>query len=125
MVTSRETGRWVMPKGWQMDGKEPWEAAEIEALEEAGAVGSILKEPIGQYMYNKVISDQSDIPCVVSVYPILVKKMKRDWKERRERKRRWFAPSSAAKRVWESDLRELLLSIDHTSKYKALISKLV
>ena len=40
MVTSRETKRWVMPKGWTMDGKKPWAAAEIEALEEAGAVRS-------------------------------------------------------------------------------------
>jgi 8-oxo-dGTP pyrophosphatase MutT (NUDIX family) len=41
MVTSRDTGRWVMPKGWLMDGKKPWQAAKIEALEEAGAVGFI------------------------------------------------------------------------------------
>ena len=33
MVTSRDTRRWVMPKGWLMDGKTPWHAAEIEALE--------------------------------------------------------------------------------------------
>ena len=44
MVTSRDRGRWVIPKGWMMDGKKPWHAAEIEALEETGAVGFISKK---------------------------------------------------------------------------------
>ena len=53
MVTSRDTGRWVMPKGWHMDGKKPWNAAKLEALEEAGAVGFVSDRPIGQYHYLK------------------------------------------------------------------------
>ena len=53
MVTSRDTGRWVMPKGWLMDGKKPWRAAEIEALEEAGATGFISHHAIGTNSYPK------------------------------------------------------------------------
>src|SRR4051812_31246741 len=35
LVTSRETGRWIIPKGWPMAGKKPYQAAAQEALEEA------------------------------------------------------------------------------------------
>nr|WP_246594545.1 NUDIX domain-containing protein [Mameliella sediminis] len=111
MVTSRDTGRWVMPKGWQMDGKKPWRAAEIEALEEAGAKGRIGSAMIGSYCYGKVLDDGNVVPCLVEVYPMFVDKLLRDWKERKERKRKWFKPEAAAKRVNEPELAELLLSL--------------
>lgn len=111
MVTSRDTGRWVMPKGWTMDGKKPWDAAEIEALEEAGAVGYIATEVIGTYTYKKKLSDGSLLKCRVDVYPMVVDRLLRNWKERHERKRRWFNPKSAAKRVNEPKLAKLLKSL--------------
>jgi len=111
MVTSRDTGRWVMPKGWEMDGKKPWRAAEIEALEEAGAVGYVGSGMIGTYRYTKILGDGSVIPCIVRVYPMIVEKLKRNWKEKGQRKRRWFTPKDAAKRVVEEDLSELLKSL--------------
>ena len=108
MVTSRDTGRWVMPKGWAMDGKKPWRAAEIEALEEAGAEGHVGATPIGQYSYDKRLDDGTTLPCRVAVYPMMVERLKRRWKERRERRRRWFAPKDAARRVDEPELADLL-----------------
>jgi 8-oxo-dGTP pyrophosphatase MutT (NUDIX family) len=108
MVTSRDTGRWVMPKGWLMDGKKPWHAAEIEALEEAGAIGFISKEPLGVYHYLKRVSDNPDKPCRVTVYPMNVERLKSRWKERHERKRRWFSPAKAARLVEEKELSCLL-----------------
>ena len=116
MVTSRDTGRWVMPKGWEMDGKKPWSAAEIEALEEAGALGYISKKSIGTYEYGKVLDDGDVLPCRVTIYPMVVDKLKRRWKERKERKRRWFSLKAAAKRVHEPDLAELLLSLSDKEK---------
>lgn len=111
MVTSRDTGRWVMPKGWTMDGKKPWTAAEIEALEEAGAVGYIGHDVIGTYTYKKKMDDGSFVKCAVDVYPMVVKRLEYNWKERHERKRRWFSPKSAAKRVIEPKLAKLLKSL--------------
>lgn len=111
MVTSRESRRWVMPKGWRMEGHKPWAAAEIEALEEAGAVGSIGSEAIGQYWYDKKLDDGSRVRTRVTVYPMIVEKLKKRWKERNERKRRWFSPKTAAKKVDEPDLAELLKSL--------------
>ena len=111
MVTSRDSGRWVMPKGWEMDGKKPWRAAEIEALEEAGVLGHIGNDAIGMYRYAKVMDDGSIVPCHVRVYPMIVERLKRRWKERDERKRRWFTVKSAAKRVHEPELADLLLRL--------------
>ena len=116
LVTSRETGRWVMPKGWEMDGKKPWAAAEIEALEEAGAVGHISKKAIGTYRYKKRLDGGSAIPVRVTLYPMYVKKLNRRWKERGQRKRHWFSPKGAAKRVREPALKELLLSLSSPKK---------
>lgn len=125
MVTSRETGRWVMPKGWTMDGKKPWVAAEIEALEEAGAKGRISREAIGHYHYDKVLEDGSTIRCRVQVFPMVVQKLKRDWKERKERKRRWFSAKSAAKSVHEPELADLLRSLDRKPKKQPVIRNLL
>ncbi|AEI92292.1 NUDIX hydrolase [Roseobacter litoralis] len=108
MVTSRDTGRWVMPKGWLMDGKKPWHAAEIEALEEAGAVGFISHNAIGTYHYDKRLSDTDLMPCEVTLYPMVVEKLNKRWKERLQRKRHWFSPGKAATLVDEKDLSRIL-----------------
>jgi 8-oxo-dGTP pyrophosphatase MutT (NUDIX family) len=117
MVTSRDTGRWVMPKGWEMDGKKPWHAAEIEALEEAGAKGYIGHETIGTYRYPKILDDGRIVPCRVRVYPMVVEKLLRDWKERKQRTRHWFTPKAAAKRVDEQELADLLMTL-HKKPHK-------
>ncbi len=111
MVTSRDTGRWVMPKGWLMDGKKPWRAAEIEALEEAGAVGFISNTAIGTYHYAKLLDDGRSLLCRVTVYPMMVEHLKRRWKERKERKRHWFSPKKAARLVEETELTALLTEL--------------
>lgn len=108
MVTSRCTGRWVMPKGWTMEGKSLWRAAEIEALEEAGVTGHISHIPIGRYFYDKVLDDGSIMPCRVTLFPLIVDGVRRRWKERRERRRRWFSVKGAARAVNEPDLVDIL-----------------
>jgi 8-oxo-dGTP pyrophosphatase MutT (NUDIX family) len=108
MVTSRDTGRWVMPKGWSMVGKELWRAAEIEALEEAGVTGHISHVPIGDYGYEKVLDDGTRLPCRVTLFPLVVDRVRPRWKERRHRTRRWFSIKGAAAAVNEPDLVDLL-----------------
>ncbi|MFW2541244.1 NUDIX hydrolase [Primorskyibacter sp. 2E107] len=125
MVTSRDTGRWVMPKGWEMDGKKPWRAAEIEALEEAGAKGYISKDIIGTYGYKKRLTKDESVWCTVRVYPMIVEKLKRDWKERHQRKRHWFTPESAAARVHEEALAELLIGLERKPKKDPILKALL
>ena len=108
MITSRDTGRWVVPKGWMMKGKKPWDAAAIEAMEEAGAKGDIARESFGVFHYDKHMDDGSKRRCRVRVYPMIVDELKKTWKEDAERRRRWFAPAEAAKRVDEPELADLL-----------------
>lgn len=125
MVTSRGTGRWVMPKGWTMNNKKPWAAAEIEALEEAGAKGFISSEVIGEYRYSKRLDDGSALECRVRVYPMIVQKLKRNWKERRQRKRRWFSVKAAAKKVDEPDLAAILRQLENKPHKQPIINELL
>lgn len=124
MVTSRDTGRWVLPKGWAMCGKTPWAAAGIEAMEEAGAEGRIATDPIGDYYYDKVLDDGSRVLCRVRVYPMLVEALRRTWKEKSERERRWFALKTAAERVYETELKRLLLDLEAMPSIPALFKDL-
>ena len=116
MVTSRDRGRWIMPKGWTMDGKKPWQAANIEALEEAGAVGYVADQAIGAYHYTKNLGKSRSVRCRVTVYPMVVDKLKRRWKERDERKRHWFSLNKAAKLVEEPELSDLLRELAKDTK---------
>ena len=112
MITSRDTGRWIVPKGWTMKSVKPWAAAGIEALEEAGAKGHIAREPCGTYDYQKALDGGRTVPCRVQVYPMVVDKLKARWKEADERERRWFPASEAAKVVDEPELSSLLARLD-------------
>src|SRR4051794_32208259 len=69
LVTSRETKRWLIPKGWPMKGKKPYKAAAQEAAEEAGVKGRIGDKPIGHYDYWKRRVEHFDL-CRVEVYPL-------------------------------------------------------
>jgi 8-oxo-dGTP pyrophosphatase MutT (NUDIX family) len=111
LVTSRDTGRWVLPKGWPMKGKKPHHAAEQEAFEEAGLVGRIRKVPLGTYSYEKRLRTGSTVPCEVTVFPLKVKHHHNRWPEMNERERRWFSPDEAAGVVAESGLQQILRSV--------------
>lgn len=115
LVTSRDTGRWVLPKGWPMPGKNSAEAAATEAWEEAGARGRLYDTCVGLYAYHKVLGPELGVPCVVAVFPLRVKSLARDFPERGQRKRRWFSPKKAAQKVDEPELRELLKGFDPQS----------
>lgn len=125
MVTSRDTGRWVLPKGWLMEATTPWAAAEIEALEEAGAIGYIASETIGFYHYDKILDNGGSLRCRVEVYPMLIEKLKRNWKERRERRRRWFTPKGAAKRVNEEELSDMLRMLSYKPHKQPVVGTLL
>ena len=110
LVTSQESGRWIIPKGWPEKRKEPHEQAAREAFEEAGAIGHIAKEPFGSYSYMKRTS-KGLVLCSVDVYLFKVEKELDDWPEKRQRIRRWMSPDEAAASVKEAGLSELLLHL--------------
>ncbi|MGL4294307.1 MAG: NUDIX hydrolase, partial [Aestuariivirga sp.] len=47
LISSRGTGRWVIPKGWPIKGFAPHASAAREAFEEAGVGGIIGKGALG------------------------------------------------------------------------------
>ncbi|MCB2115337.1 MAG: NUDIX hydrolase [Rhodobacteraceae bacterium] len=108
LVTSRDTGRWVIPKGWMMKGKTPAEAALREAFEEAGVEGKVVDDLLGVYSYDKVLEGTAVQPCVVAVYPVAVARLISRFPERGQRERRWFKPKKAARKVAEPELSALL-----------------
>lgn len=108
LVTSRDTGRWVLPKGWPMRGRTGAQSALREAFEEAGVEGKLVGEPVGIYSYRKVLGAGSDCLCAVTVHPVRVSTLTDRFPERRERERRWFGIADAAKMVTEPELRDIL-----------------
>ena len=114
LITSRDTGRWVIPKGWPIKGKSESEAAAIEAFEEAGAKGYLCPDCAGLFTYDKVMNDGSKQPVVVSVFPMEVDRLVSEFPEKGQRKRKWFSPKKAAARVDEPELRDLLAGFDPT-----------
>lgn len=111
LITSRDTGRWVIPKGWQVTGMDGPASAAQEAWEEAGVTGAVGTRTLGRYGYDKVLTDVMSLPCAVAVYPLRVAALARKFPERSERRRKWFTAEKAARKVAEPDLRALLHEI--------------
>lgn len=112
LVTSRDTGRWIIPKGWPIDGLDGVGTALQEAWEEAGVRNAVAEEdPVGQFTYDKIFKNGSAEPVLTSVYRLRVKELSDDYPEVDERKRSWVSPKTAAKRVNEPELQALLRNI--------------
>jgi len=111
LVTSRETRRWVVPKGWVEKRTSPAEQAAQEAFEEAGIRGRIARTPIGTYAYAKRLSGGTSVTCEVEVYPLEVDTLLETWPEHGQRERRWFTLTEAAAAVQECELGNLMLGM--------------
>ena len=112
LITSRDTGRWVIPKGWPMRNRSDAEAAAREAFEEAGVRGKIAARPIGLYGYPKVVAKGRAIACVVRVYPLRVTERLQTFPEHGQRRTKWFGPAKAARKVQEPELAKLIRGFD-------------
>jgi 8-oxo-dGTP pyrophosphatase MutT (NUDIX family) len=108
LVTSRDTGRWVIPKGWPMKNRSDAEAAAREAYEEAGLRGLVSERSLGLYTYQKVLGPKRQIPVAVRVFPLEVREMLRQYPETGQRRIKWFGPERAASRVAEPELKALI-----------------
>jgi 8-oxo-dGTP pyrophosphatase MutT (NUDIX family) len=114
LVTSRETRRWILPKGWAEKGLAPHALAAKEAFEEAGLQGEIGAEPIGRYRYAKQLRGKKrtrTLACEVQVFPLVVARQLEDWPEKQQRVTRWCTPEEAATLVEEGGLVALLLNL--------------
>lgn len=112
LITSRDTGRWVIPKGWPIASSDAPGGAAQEAWEEAGVKGTVAGPCVGLYSYDKVTGDGGLLPTVVAVFPIRVTKLADRYPERGDRRRKWFSPAKAAARVAEPELAALIAGFD-------------
>ena len=110
LITSRGSGRWVIPKGWPTKRLKDHKAAAREAEQEAGVLGKVKSKPIGNYTYPK--TDGATAQSLrVAVFLLSVRRERRRWPERDERRRAWFPLHKAAKEVSEPELRTLIRGV--------------
>lgn len=111
LVTSRDTGRWIIPKGWPIDGLSAAGSALQEAWEEAGVRGKTAKAKlIGTFSYDKRLDNGTSRPLIALVYKFRVhlRDMADSFPEADERERLWLRPKKAAKLVEEPELQDIL-----------------
>ncbi len=103
LVTSRGSGRWVIPKGIVEPELTAAQSAAEEAWEEAGLRGTVLEPVLGTYEYPKWGG-----VCTVEVFAMNVEECVPDWPEAAERRREFVPPEEAADRLREPDLAALI-----------------
>lgn len=113
LITSRETRRWVVPRGNPIAGLRRHEAAAQEAYEEAGIRGPVEDQSVGTYRYEKRRGGLA-VPAEVELFRMRVAEEAAEWPERHERERRWFPAEAAAAAVDEADLAALIRSVAGT-----------
>ena len=104
LITSRERGRWIVPRGWPMKGRAPFMTAALEAFEEAGIIGDIDPQPLTDFHYLKGHDDGSREMVKVTLFGMNVQGTLTHWREREQRKRQWFGLDEAAARLDDAEL---------------------
>lgn len=109
MITSRGTGRWIIPKGWPITGKDGAQTALQEAWEEAGvSKGDVTGNPIGAFSYDKELKTGLPVPVQTFVYTIRDVELSDKYPEAHQRRRKWVSPRDAANMVREPELKNIL-----------------
>jgi len=112
LVTGRKSGRWLIPKGWPMSGKNLAEAAAQEAFEEAGVEGSIEPEPLGWFVHEKQHVLFGTMAVRIAVHRLAVERVLATWPEIDQRQRRWFTVKEASEQVKSPALAALIRQLE-------------
>ncbi|MDQ3247465.1 MAG: NUDIX hydrolase [Pseudomonadota bacterium] len=115
LITGRNSGRWMIPKGWPMRGKSLAEAAAQEAFEEAGVRGTIEAAPIGTVRHVKRHLLVGPLEISILVHALAVESELPIWPEQAQRKRKWFGFEQAASLVRSSELSKLILKLPESN----------
>jgi len=104
LVTTRQSGRWIIPKGSPIKGLKATASAAQEAYEEAGVRGIVKTRPIGKFCFDKNLEEGVAIPCEVSVFALYVTNQYDSWPEQAQRTSRWFPPGEALAQLTDEGL---------------------
>jgi 8-oxo-dGTP pyrophosphatase MutT (NUDIX family) len=109
LITTRNTHRWIVPKGWPIGGLPPHESAALEAFEEAGVRGKVGEEMLGSFNHRKLLKTGEMIACRVHVYPLEVDEIHAKWIEKDDREIQWCSIEEALAQVSDPGLRRLIV----------------
>ena len=110
VMTSRESKRFIVPKGWPIKDRDDHKAAEIEAKEEAGLLGRAYPKPIGSYLAWKRLKTRFQL-VKVKVFLFRVSGQLEHWKEKGERQMAWVSVEDAAALADEPGLAAVLMDV--------------
>ncbi|MFN7169155.1 MAG: NUDIX hydrolase [Pannonibacter sp.] len=108
LVSSRSTGRWILPKGWPLLDRQSERTAEVEAFEEAGVIGRAQRKPFARIRSTKGLDSGLRVPTDVLVYLLHAEAEAADYPERGERQLRWLPVDEAARLADEPEVARLL-----------------
>jgi 8-oxo-dGTP pyrophosphatase MutT (NUDIX family) len=108
LITSLNSKRWILPKGWPEAELSAAENAAREAFEEAGVTGKVEAQPVGSYHYLKAKKDGGGMPCSVDVFALAVTRQLDDWPEKKARELAWMPVEQAMMQVSEPGVRQIL-----------------
>ena len=112
LVSSLQSDRWIIPKGWPIVGKDFPNAALAEAWEEAGVRSCrVQNEKIGQYTYMKTNKNGTEFTCLVDVFVVQVEGLSEEFPESARRRRQWVTQSQAVTLVREPTLKKIIGAI--------------
>jgi 8-oxo-dGTP pyrophosphatase MutT (NUDIX family) len=94
LVTTIRKKNWIIPKGFIEYNMSAFQSAKKEAFEEAGVRGSNGTRILGSFKVKKRGSE-----LLTKVYSMRVTAVYKDYPEKNLRKRKWFSPADAAKKV--------------------------
>lgn len=106
LVTSRRSGRWILPKGIVERDMSPSQSAAKEAWEEAGVQGRMDVHSLGIFQTSK----WGGI-CDVEVFRMDVTKIADQWPESDKRTTKWFTLSDAIKEIHPDGAAQILKKI--------------
>jgi len=109
LLISSSSGRWILPKGWPIDGLSAAQAAKQEAWEEGGIkTGKVSKTALGSFLSRKTYDNGMSVPCETQVFELAVDSVANDYPEAQKRERVWVSPTQAAEMVDNDGLKSLL-----------------
>lgn len=115
LITTRNTRRWIVPKGWPEAGRSPQECAAQEAFEEAGVTGAVTPEAIGVFGHKKQVKSGQMISCQIHVHAMEVSAVARDWPEKDARRTKWCLVAEALMLVDDPGLRRIIARFSRTA----------
>lgn len=109
LLVRSSRGRWILPKGWPIEGLNGAQTALQEAWEEGGVSdGKPAKRALGFFETVKRLDNGTEMPCETHVYPIKTRQTQPEFPEAENREPTWVSVAEAIEMVEEQGLKDIL-----------------